>query len=457
MIRWSKSRKYIFLVIACVGYANVWAQSLEQAVILALETEPSLQAFHYEQEAAASRIRQARSGYLPQVDMAIAWGPTSVNNGNTRTQADVTTDGYRIKRGIEARQMLMDGNKVRSEVSQRRWESRALDFEYQVAAHSVTNRVAFAYCDVMEAYETLKVMNELVAHYQQMNHYIETRIQNQLGNPNDLLMVQSALAQAKQWLMAQELTIYRAEQSYRSLVGRAPALGSMLRPVPPQAYFPENVDQAVAIALAHNPRLKEAQAQMSAAQAGSKHVYADLVPHVNLVIALHNDWDIDGQSGRDRDYSAMVEARYAIRGGRDTERVKEQHWRQEKYRAEVLQERRLVEQQTRDDWQAIVQHKQRLSVLDTQFKSADGAWRGYWDSYKKGDVGLNAPLDAAMKKFQSHQEKVVADFARLKHQFALLNDMGRILSALHVPEVESTVSLGGLLKSPNYILPAKSP
>lgn len=67
--------KQVLLIVALSQVAG-WAQSpmsLKDAVIFALEKNKSLQASGAAQDAAVSRITEARAGFLPKVNYSESW------------------------------------------------------------------------------------------------------------------------------------------------------------------------------------------------------------------------------------------------------------------------------------------------------------------------------------------------------------------------------------------------
>ena len=105
------------LVVAVLPrFAN--AMTLEEAVQLAIDTNPKVGAASSNRRAIEQELRQARSFYLPQLDVTAEVGPSRINDSTTRaSRGDDYANGSREVYRATLSQRLFDGFETDSRVS----------------------------------------------------------------------------------------------------------------------------------------------------------------------------------------------------------------------------------------------------------------------------------------------------------------------------------------------------
>jgi len=166
------------VVIALAGLLPLWGQSalsLADAVRLALEHHPALEATRANQQAAQSRIEQARSGFLPKVVYSEAYQRS--NNpvfvfGSLLTQHKFTEQNFDLgtlnspnflnnfQSRISADQVLFDAGGTRAQVRSAEAASQIAAEDERRAQMGVIAGVAGAYYGAALARERLAVAQE---------------------------------------------------------------------------------------------------------------------------------------------------------------------------------------------------------------------------------------------------------------------------------------------------------
>jgi outer membrane protein TolC len=166
------------VVIALAGLLPLWGQSalsLADAVSLALEHHPALEATRANQQAAQSRIEQARSGFLPKVVYSEAYQRS--NNpvfvfGSLLTQHQFTEQNFDLgtlnspnflnnfQSRISADQVLFDAGGTRAQVRSAEAASQIAAEDERRAQMGVIAGVAGAYYGAALARERLAVAQE---------------------------------------------------------------------------------------------------------------------------------------------------------------------------------------------------------------------------------------------------------------------------------------------------------
>ncbi|HJP52663.1 MAG TPA: TolC family protein, partial [Pseudomonadales bacterium] len=77
-------RRILLFFIVLSPLNGTFAQTLEEAVVATLRTNPDILAGKHNVEAALQLRRQAKGAYLPSVDLVVAGGEEISNNTTTR-------------------------------------------------------------------------------------------------------------------------------------------------------------------------------------------------------------------------------------------------------------------------------------------------------------------------------------------------------------------------------------
>ena len=128
------------------GASSVYAMTLQEAVGLAISTNPEVGAVANDRLAVDEELRQGRALSYPQVDLRAETGPEFSENATT--DADGHDDGkwrHRSQASLTLSQLLFDGFFAQSEVERQQARVKS-------AAYRVGETAEFVGLDAVEAY-----------------------------------------------------------------------------------------------------------------------------------------------------------------------------------------------------------------------------------------------------------------------------------------------------------------
>jgi TolC family type I secretion outer membrane protein len=346
----NKIHRFLSLLILLLWFAAPAARAqqsappdkltLEQAVALALEKNPTLRAQLEERNVARARTEQARSAWLPRVDFS--QGFTRGNNpvyvfGTKLTQRQFSTADFALHNlntplplnnhpsRIEGQWLLFDSFAREQRVSGARKLETAADFSIEQARQDLILQVVRAYYGVVVAQENLAAAREALRTAEATELRVAAMEKAGLVVASDLLSAQVFRAQMKERGIraANQLELAKASLA-RELGFAAEALQepaeSLAAPAATEAAFEEWEQRA----LRSRPALRAAELQRQAAGSNARAAHADFGPRVGAFAAFERDAErlASGPSGTNWTAGVRVELNL-FAGGADRARLAE--------------------------------------------------------------------------------------------------------------------------------------
>lgn len=165
------------------------AQSIDTLIDMAVRNRPELASARAEAAAAASDIRVARSGYLP----ALALSAVGANNASTVSTFAGRT--YTLNLGVQI--PVFNGFSDHYDVSAASEQYRAALARSESTKQQVIQQVFTAYYTLRTSTERVRTAHDLLASALQSETVARGRYREGVGSIVDLLVAQSALANAR--------------------------------------------------------------------------------------------------------------------------------------------------------------------------------------------------------------------------------------------------------------------
>lgn len=439
-------------VIASLLPAAAAAQSLEQAVATALDTNPQIRQAFNRFKASEEQIHQASAGYYPTIDFDAGIGREWTESPSTRRDAanfgtDEKIEMTRREIGVSLRQVLFSGFQTTNEVKRTTFEASANQWTLYATAEDLALEVARAYLEFLRAEQVIELAERNLESHQIIYEQVKQKTDSGLGSTADLSQVTGRLARAHSNLISAQNNLSDAKISYQRIVNRAPENTRI--PVPDAVMLPASLESAMEMAKAAHPTLKAAGSDISAAKAQRDAAKGNYYPEVSFDLSASWDDNLDGNDGTSPGSSldvggnndeilAMVRVNYNLfSGGADQAREREAAYNINESKAIQLNAYRDIEEGTTLAWNARVFLKQQMQYLRQHVEAATETRNAYEDQFKLGQRTLIDVLDAENELFQARREYLTAEYDDLIAQYRLLNATGQLLASLRVttPEV----------------------
>ncbi|WP_281545677.1 TolC family outer membrane protein [Grimontia sp. SpTr1] len=428
------------------------AQSLEQAVATALDTNPQIRQAFNRFKASEEQVNQANAGYYPTIDFDAGIGREWTESPSTRRDSvtygvDEEVELTRREIGVSLRQVLFSGFQTTNEVKRTEFEASAEQWTLYATAEDLALEVSRAYLEFLRAEQIVGLAQHNLESHQVIYDQVKQKTDSGLGSTADLSQVTGRLARAHSNLISAQNNLSDAKISYQRIVNRAPEDTRI--PVPDAVMLPTSLESAMEMAKAVHPTLRAAGNDIKAAKAQRAAAKGNYYPEVTFDLSASWDDNLDGNDGtslsggpdvggNNDEILAMVRVNYNLfSGGADKAREREAAYNINESKAVQLNAYRDIEEGTTLAWNARVFLKQQMQYLRQHVEAATETRNAYEDQFKLGQRTLIDVLDSENELFQARREYLTAEYDDLIAQYRLLNAIGQLLASLRIttPEV----------------------
>lgn len=419
------------LILAALAASPALAVDLREAVQSALGNNPEISQATANRTAIEEERRQAQGLYGPRVSVEGSAGVRRLEN-QTRRALNIADDTlYPLEADLTAEQVLIDFGRNRAELS--RQASRT-----DGAAHRVEERSEFVALNVSRSYIDYLLQQRIVAAAQD-NLSFHERLVGDLREGvarGSISLADQQQAEERLQAARARLTEAMEEQENAAIAFHRIAgvpIGQPTMPPDISSNLPPNVDNAVDLARANNPRVLEALADLDAASAVTYGARAELAPRISAEGRIRIGDDIDGFRGRTEDYLARILLRWTIfSSGINQARVREASSRESEQRFRVHQAGREAEADVRTAWNRLESQTRLVGELEQQSRVSDDLLISYREQFNVGRRSLLDVLDAQNTRYNVQVQAETARLAQLFAQYRVLAASNRLLEALNV-------------------------
>jgi outer membrane protein len=287
--------------------APVSAQTLDEALRVAVAGNPAIAAERARLKAAEEAVPQARSGALPSISAAAsatssrnrledgAGGPT------VRSSSDAWTSG------VSASQTLFASGGVFADIRRAKADVEAARANYRATEQSFLLAVVDAYTGFREAQQVAAARTRTVENLEVQRKYADAQFRAGLATRTNVAQAQARLAAARTQLIQAQGNLAAANETYRRLVGHPP---EGLSPAPAAANLPADLPTALNDAVSNSPILIAARASEDSARERLNVARSEFGPTVSLEAGANLSSSFDDFA--DRSNGASVGVRFSI-------------------------------------------------------------------------------------------------------------------------------------------------
>ena len=424
------------------------AQTLPEAVTLALQTNPGLEA----QRASLRALGQRRVQANAQRRMTIAGEATyadqtawtrSINSAGVisgRIESNTTPTTY----GITASQPIWLAGRVKAAMSLADAQIAQADARLAASELAVMRDVVIAYADLRRDLRALEIRRQNLATLNRQLEAVRARFEVGDVTKTDVAQVEARQAASKTALAAAEAAVDASRSAIERLIGQAPTI---LTPEIKEVVGPGSLDQALVLARANNPDLAAIRLGETIALAGAKVIEAENRPR--LTVQASQGWGENSSFDGNRSGSTAITARLSVpifTGGLVSSRVTEALGNANAARYSAVDGERQISERTTNAWN---QGKiARIAVADSaeQVKAAQIDFDG---AELEQSVGLRTTLDVLIQQ-QELLEAQLAEARAIRDLQAATIALAAITGNLKPADLEAT---SATVKKPATVWP----
>jgi len=378
--------------VACVAPSHA-AESftLEQALALAYESNPRLEAERAAVRATDEEAAKATGGWRPQIGVSGSYG---------WTQNDINTVALPIPNGhprdvtVTVTQPLFTGTTI-PQTRQANAQVRAARQQLTSVEQLVLLSAATAYFNVVGDETALNFRRENVTLLSDQLNMTQQRINIGDITVTDLQLVQSRLAAAQADVSFTEAKLAGSRAEFARAVGRPAESLQMMPQVPPQ---PAGIDMAVTRAVQNNPDLNAARENQRVAEAAVDVAVGQLLPSLSVQGQYRISRDEIGLGVANNSTAVLAQLRLPIyQGGVEYAGVRQAKENRSKASFQVGDVERQVRQSLETAWQAQIGARTAMVSHEQQVQAAQMAYEGFAEGIRAGERSTYDLLNSAQE------------------------------------------------------------
>lgn len=405
------------------------AQTLEQAVALALANNPEIKASYNQYVSSVKESDAAAGAYLPTLDLDAGIGYEGIRPASSTGNED--TDLTRKEASIILNQLIWDGNATLNDMDRTAADAESERLQLLDDASNLALQVTDVYLNAVKASEVLALSESNLAVHKRIYRDIKRRVDSGIGSTADLTQVEARIARAQGNLLAAQNNLFDTHTQFERLVGQAP-LG-LIYPRADAAKIPLSLTDAMALALDNHPVIKVSAADVDSARFQYKQSKSPYYP--TIYFEARQTWrdDAGGDRGGASETIAMLRLNYNLyNGGSDSDRSESAAYQLNRSKDLRDNAYRQVEEGLRLSWSALDLTLQQKDFLADHVDSASQTVIAYEKQYQIGQRTLLDLLNTENELFEARRDYLDAHYAEQYAKYRVMNAVGVLIDALLV-------------------------
>ncbi len=411
------------VLLAALAPTGAWATSLDDAIAVALKTNPETLEARANIDFADSKVREARSAALPQVSLSGETGHGRTNLSGFFGFGKANLDPRTAQ--IELRENLFSGGAVLAGINQaKQGREAALQISEGTKARLIA-QVAEAYGDVLYAKAVFDVTTTYLNTTEDVARQAKLRFAAGEIPKSDLAQADARRAEGRAQLTKSQEMLADARAHYRAVVGED---AGELDPLPVLGSPSGNLDAVIERALDANPGLRAAQAGLRAAKAGVRQAEAERLPTVALTVSATTAHDEFFPGYRSDGTMVGVQGRWTLfSSGGVSARISEARANLRKAQAEVMKAQSTVREAVIAAWSALASATANESAMEDQVAAQHFALDSVREEVRVGQKTTLDLLNAERELLDAKSKLAAVKTARAIAFFQLQAAVGATL------------------------------
>jgi outer membrane protein len=374
------------LAIAAAGIFFVSAasaQTLEEALVMAYQNNPTLQSQRASLRATDESVSQALSGWRPTVTLSGDAGLSHSDGVSTGS-----SDSKPRSAALRVTQPLYRGGRTVNGVAQAEANIQAARQALRQTEQGVLQGTVRAYMDVLRD-ESVVELNQ--ANLDRLGRQLDaTRDRFEVGEltRTDVAQAEARVSGAISSLVAAQGVLASSRATFRRVIGLEPL---NLSRVPALGALPEDVEGARLIALEENPVIRQAIRSEEASRAAVEVANGVILPSVNLSSSLSRSYDTSSFNYRTDAVSVTANVTVPLyQSGSEYSKIRQAKQTNSQRRIDIETQRRSVIESVTKAWATLNSATEQIRANVDQVIAAEVALDGV---QQEAEVGARTVLD----------------------------------------------------------------
>ena len=420
--------------LVAVGMTHVHAETLNEALAAAYNSNPTLQAERAGLMATGENIRQAQAGWLPTVTLqgSVATQDFTGKDDDPLT-ADVDTSTAPLSGAAIVSLPVFRGGQTYYGTKAARAQTRAAEDNLRSVEQQVLLDGVTAYYDVLRDISIVELSQNNVQVLERQLQAAQDRFRVGEITRTDVAQAEARLSGSRSRLTRSEAALTASQSAYERVMGHAPANMGAIESLPEIAAMPKSEAEAIAIALRSSPVLGAARQREVASREGVKATRGGLLPQVSL----RGSYSYTDE----RDYIQGVSSGYAetettsltgqvtvplYQGGAVYSRLRQAKQVNNQNRIQIAETERGVREAVINAWEGLRSTQATIVSSQQQVRANEIAFDGVQQEAQVGSRTTLDVLDAEQELLDARVTLVGARRNEMVAAYALLSSIGRL-------------------------------
>ncbi len=413
-----------------LGGTSAHAETMQEAVIAAIQAHPQIEEALAAQKAARETVREERSEYFPKLSASAAGGRTFSNNSTSRGLSVTRGEGYSWlwEGSFGINQLIFDGLKTIYNIDSAEFREKAAAYKLRDVQETLALQTALSYINILRTQSSLE---KLKAYHTKIIDYkgrISSMVKEGAADEAELQQADQIDLEIQNLVAGFEGEYQIALAEFARLSGRA-SDGNVVRP-PNAAGLPAKTE-AVSMAQAAHPALKSASEEINAADKMASAEKAVLYPTLSGELSTYKKDLDDIIGGEVEDQRALLRMNWEFStGGAELARIKRAKYDRQQSEARLDQTKRAVENTLNIAYAEMESSERQKAILQERVTLNKNLLGTYNQQFEGGKVRILQLLQAENQLLSAELEYLNADFRNLSAQYSALAGMGYFLESM---------------------------
>ena len=405
------------------------AETLAEAVALAYETNPTIQANRAQLRALNESYVQARADFGPRLTAQVDAAYQEI-----RTERTGSTQGEPVSQSFSLSQPLFTSGRLTTALQAAESDVRAGRERLRQAEADLLQRVISVYAAVRRDQQILEIVRANVEALRQRLEEVQARVDVGENTRTDLAQAQARLAGAQSDAASAEAVLISTRAQYLAIVGRNPG---ELAPEPELPLLPANVDEAFDAAEKANHLMLAAQFDEQASRNRLAEAKARHLPTVNLRVQGARSPEFFNSDL----YTHSVVAQATVSqplftAGINSSNVRRATESNTVDRLEIDSTRRTIVQTMAHQWSQVAAARVALVADQANISASELAFFGMREEERFGLRSTIELLNAQLELSQAQTSFIRNRFTQYTSQAGVLNLIGALTVETLAPGVQ---------------------
>lgn len=427
----------LYCSVACVAALStspVQAETLNDAVVSALNYHPTVEAALAKRGALQAQEWEEWSAYFPRLNVNGTAGRVFGDNSTSRGLSITRDEGYSWlwEGSVSANQLIFDayGTQHKIDAVKAREEAEAetiMDIRERLASQAV-----MSYLDVMRA----RVARDLVRSFDETTrHYlgrIRILVHDGAADETELTEAENVRLMVERMLADYEGQVLSGTAVYEEVTGHMPD-ADLEKPQPHVASIPTYASDAIAYAKQFHPRVEAAERTTRAESMDIEADTAMLYPTVNGELSYYKKDYEDILGGEVDDGRMIVRMNWDFStGGAELARIQRSKMEYNESLSKKNEIGRQLEKGVRQAYANMETAKRQYALAKENVALNKKLLSTYKTQFEGGKASLLQILQTENRVLNTKLEEINAEYRLIMAQFGALASMGRLQDSLNI-------------------------